>query len=596
MRIRVNLASRPFVELRPFFLRLRIIMGALAVVAIGLLIWMHFLNKKLAVARAQMDQLQAATQRAQNEKAANERQMRQPENAAVLARAHFLNTLFLKKSFSWTAVMMDLETVLPSGVQITAIEPQISADGEVTIRLRVGGDRDRAIQLVRNLERSKRFLQPQLTTESPAAKDTGQQGAHSSIAVRPVVSSSKSSRAITRCLQTRPSRHPNPTNPISRRQAGPISPLPRSHPSGFKTPQFRTETFLAKTAAASNAEASHGERSHAMSTAAIIPPSNGSSAPLSARVRSQLTATNLHFAGVALLAVLVLYLLIHMIFVWQALSARDDDAMNQQRIQMTAAQIAAKPLRGLDQKLVKSTADADAFYAMRLPYGYSEVAAELGVLTKKTNVHLGQVHYTQAAVPGVSALTEVRMDAIISGDYRPVVQFINAVERDKQFFVITGINLSGQQTGQVNLRMRLTTYLRDPNAAEMKIESALPEAACDRRVLRPRPRARLRRATVQAGRSQAMKSGTDSRKKTIIAGSLGAVALGCVIYFSLHAVWRVERQHAPPPQACRCGQAEHGCRNQRCQARADRRSRRRDSRRRCAEACQHFVEPRSHAG
>jgi len=176
MRIRVNLASRPFIELRPFFLRLRIIMGALAVVALGLLIGTHFINKKLIVARTQMDQLLAATQKAQNEKAANERRMHQPENAAVLTRAHFLNALFLRKSFSWTAVMMDLETVLPSGVQITAIEPNSDpVTGAVNIRLRVGGDRDRAIQLVRNLERSKRFLQPQLTAEGPSSKDITQQ-------------------------------------------------------------------------------------------------------------------------------------------------------------------------------------------------------------------------------------------------------------------------------------------------------------------------------------------------------------------------------------------------------------------------------------
>jgi type IV pilus assembly protein PilO len=214
-----------------------------------------------------------------------------------------------------------------------------------------------------------------------------------------------------------------------------------------------------------------------MSTEEVMPPASGSHfSRLTARARAQITATNLHFAGVAMLGILVLYLVIHMIFVWQALSARDANAMDQQRVQMQAAQIAALPLRGLDDKLVKSTADADTFYATRLPYGYSEVAAELGMLTKKTNVHLGQVHYTQAAVPGVSALTEVKMDAIISGEYRPIVQFINGIERDKQFFVITGINLTGQQTGQVNLRMRMTTYLRDPNAAEMNIESALPEA------------------------------------------------------------------------------------------------------------------------
>jgi type IV pilus assembly protein PilO len=215
-----------------------------------------------------------------------------------------------------------------------------------------------------------------------------------------------------------------------------------------------------------------------MSTAAAIPPSNGSSSPqFTARVRSLMTATNLHFAGVAVLAALVLYLLVHMIFVWQQLSARNEDAMYKQTVAMRLARAAAQPLRGLDQKLVQSTADADTFYATRLPYGYSEVAAELGVLTKKANVKLGQVHYTQAPVPGVAALTEVRMDAIISGDYRPIVQFINAVERDKQFFVINGINLTGQQTGQVNLRLRMTTYLRNPNAMEMTIESALPETS-----------------------------------------------------------------------------------------------------------------------
>jgi len=229
-----------------------------------------------------------------------------------------------------------------------------------------------------------------------------------------------------------------------------------------------------------------------MSTAAVIPPPNSSSLQeqkpkLTMRVRALLTAMNLHFAGVAALSVIVLYLLIHMVIVWRQLSARDANALYQQSVQMRSAQIAAQPLRGLDTKLVKSTADADAFYATRLPYGYSEVAADLGVLTKKADVHLGQVHYPQGPVPGIPALTEVRMDAIIAGDYRPIVQFINAVERDKQFFVITSIGLTGQQTGQVNLRLRMTTYLRDPSAAEMNIESALPAAPAPKSALNPAP-------------------------------------------------------------------------------------------------------------
>jgi type IV pilus assembly protein PilN len=171
MRISVNLASRPFIELRPFFARLRIIMAVLAVLAIGLAVGLHMERKKLDVAQRQMDLVRNRTIAAQKEKLSNEARMRQPANAAVLDRAHFLNALFLRKSFSWTAVMMDLETVLPTGVQVTAIEPQITIDGDVVIRLRVSGDRDRAVQLVRNLERSSRFIHPRLASETTQKKD-----------------------------------------------------------------------------------------------------------------------------------------------------------------------------------------------------------------------------------------------------------------------------------------------------------------------------------------------------------------------------------------------------------------------------------------
>jgi type IV pilus assembly protein PilN len=174
VKISVNLASRPFVELRPFFLRLRLLMGALALAAIALILTAHLLQGRLDDAQAEMDRLKARTAAAQQEKQSNERRMREPANKAVLDRAQFLNALFLRKSFSWTAVMMDLETVLPSGVQVTSIEPQISKDGDVVIRLRVSGDRDRAVQLVRNLERSRRFLQPRLTGETVQAKEQGQ--------------------------------------------------------------------------------------------------------------------------------------------------------------------------------------------------------------------------------------------------------------------------------------------------------------------------------------------------------------------------------------------------------------------------------------
>jgi type IV pilus assembly protein PilN len=172
MRISVNLATRPFIELRPLFARLRLAMVALTVVAIGLGFWLHALNGRASVARAQMNVLQTKTQQFQHERQANEARMRQPQNMAVLERSQFLNALFAKKSFSWTAVMMDLEKVLPVGVQVTSIEPVITKQGDVNIRLRVSGERDRAVQLVRNLEGSQRFVAPRLANEA-AQKQQG---------------------------------------------------------------------------------------------------------------------------------------------------------------------------------------------------------------------------------------------------------------------------------------------------------------------------------------------------------------------------------------------------------------------------------------
>lgn len=197
-----------------------------------------------------------------------------------------------------------------------------------------------------------------------------------------------------------------------------------------------------------------------------------------ARGRAMVTPLHLHFAGVAVLVLLDLYLVFHLIFVWRGLSSNDANAVDQERVQLTAARLAALPLRGLDRKLVTSTDDANAFYETRLPYATSQVAAEVGALAHKEGVRWTRAQYAYAPVlSGRDALTQVSMDASVSGDYRPIVQFINAIERDKLFFVINGINLTGQQTGQVNLRIRLTAYLRPPNANEDAASTADTAAA-----------------------------------------------------------------------------------------------------------------------
>lgn len=193
-----------------------------------------------------------------------------------------------------------------------------------------------------------------------------------------------------------------------------------------------------------------------------------------AQPRNPLSPLNLHWAGVGLLALVNLYLLVQMMFLWHASSNYNAEAMTQQRAALQRAQVSVQPLRGLDTKLSVATANADTFYKERLPTSDSEIAAELGALTKKAGVRLAGAGYSHAAVLSGSSgeLTELRIDARMSGDYRPLVQFLNSLERDKMFFVINGVILSGQQSGTVNLRLKLTTYLR--GGAAQQADTSLP--------------------------------------------------------------------------------------------------------------------------
>jgi type IV pilus assembly protein PilO len=190
--------------------------------------------------------------------------------------------------------------------------------------------------------------------------------------------------------------------------------------------------------------------------------------------RKLATLLNLHIAGVVALALLNLYLLVHMAFAWHGANSDNEAALADQTIAMKTADIARQPLQGLDEKLAVATKDADKFYKQRLPFSISEVVAELGALEKKQGVK--QIRATYAYAPVMTGtpgeLTEDKVDATLSGDYRPLVLFINSLERDKMFFLINGVTLTGQQSGTIGLRLRLTTYLRSPVGAESSDKGA----------------------------------------------------------------------------------------------------------------------------
>jgi type IV pilus assembly protein PilO len=182
-------------------------------------------------------------------------------------------------------------------------------------------------------------------------------------------------------------------------------------------------------------------------------------------LRSLVSLLNLHFAAVALLLILNLVLGVRLFLAWSTLRAAGSDQLSQQQTALRALQLEMSPLKGLPQKVDLSRDQANEFYSARFPAAYSTISAIINDLAAKNSVHVTNLTYSPARAP--AGLVELRLDASLSGEYAPLMHFINGLERNKTFFLISGLTLTGQQGGLVNLRLRLNTYLHATDSNQL---------------------------------------------------------------------------------------------------------------------------------
>jgi len=188
--------------------------------------------------------------------------------------------------------------------------------------------------------------------------------------------------------------------------------------------------------------------------------------PLRERLSSPLTW---HYVGAAVLAVVVIGLGVRLGLDWSATHGSETDTLAADQVQLKTMELQTAPLRGLDGRVAESREEMKKFYAKRIPANYSLIASRIGDLEVQSGARLSRVLYAQGAQSG--DLTEISMDVGISGEYPQIMKFINGLERDQTFFVIRAMALTGQQGGMVNLRLRVSTWLRAVDAAN----SGLPQ-------------------------------------------------------------------------------------------------------------------------
>lgn len=116
MRIEINLASEPFRQDRQM-LAASAFVGVLLLATLTLLIVLAVREHQAAeAARIAVADVQARSRALSAEEARLQAVLRQPQNAAVLERSLFLNSLIIPKAVSWTRIFSDLERVMPPNV------------------------------------------------------------------------------------------------------------------------------------------------------------------------------------------------------------------------------------------------------------------------------------------------------------------------------------------------------------------------------------------------------------------------------------------------------------------------------------------------
>lgn len=158
MKIPINLASQPFRRDRAMLMA-SVAVSLLLAASLATLIMLAMAdNAQMADVRKDVSQLHKQISAASAQQASYDAIIRKPENAEVLERSVFINTLLYRKGISWTRILADLEKTMPPNVKMLNIQPYVTGKNQITLNLQVGSEGpEPVIAFYKNLEGSPLF-------------------------------------------------------------------------------------------------------------------------------------------------------------------------------------------------------------------------------------------------------------------------------------------------------------------------------------------------------------------------------------------------------------------------------------------------------
>ena len=167
MRIEINLASQPFQDAQRFVRQWSLTLGMVGLLTLALVAGAVLRLRSWTVEEHRINALQAQIAQGDREIAQAQAFLNRPENRDTRDKSLILNELIARKAFSWTEVFSDLERIMPPRLHVVSIRPELTPDNQLALVMMVAGEsRERALDLVRRMEKSPRFREPQIVAEA----------------------------------------------------------------------------------------------------------------------------------------------------------------------------------------------------------------------------------------------------------------------------------------------------------------------------------------------------------------------------------------------------------------------------------------------
>jgi len=172
LRVPINIASEPFRRDRP------LLVGS-AALALLLSLLLGFQAISIVSERHQAADIRIAIEREgarlksiAAQQATLNATLRRPENAEVLERSLFLNTLIDRKGISWTRIFEDLEKVMPYNVRLVSVRlPAVDSENQVLLDMVVGAkDFPPVLELLKRLAGSPQFGDASVLSTTPPSQ------------------------------------------------------------------------------------------------------------------------------------------------------------------------------------------------------------------------------------------------------------------------------------------------------------------------------------------------------------------------------------------------------------------------------------------